>query len=138
MIGAVSKLSAVDYDIMDVGAKHFDEDYYRFRQRVKELERQLGSVLTQAFDDCNTNIACFKLFDTFAEMQKGLDDFLIREIWFSACIEIGSVNVGLLVIKARSFQNGLPETCLCSLNHFQCTYLCAHIFGISGSLNWPN
>jgi dynein heavy chain len=62
---AVSKLSHVDYDIMDVGAKNFDNDYYDFRQRIKELERQLGSVLTQAFDDCNTNLSCFKLFDTF-------------------------------------------------------------------------
>jgi dynein heavy chain len=62
---ALSKLSHVDYDIMDVGAKNFDPDYYDFRCRIKELERQLGSVLTQAFDDCNTNLACFKLFDTF-------------------------------------------------------------------------
>lgn len=62
---AVQGILYVDYDIMDVGAKKFDDDFFFFRKRIKELERQLGSVLTQAFDDCNTIISKFKLFDSF-------------------------------------------------------------------------
>jgi dynein heavy chain len=65
---AVHCLRAVDYDIMDVGAKDFDNDFYVFRQKIKELERQLGSVLAQAFDDSNTIISCFKLIDSFEHL----------------------------------------------------------------------
>ena len=45
--------------------KAFDTDYYGFRQRVKELERRLGSVLTQGFDDQATLTGRFKLLDSF-------------------------------------------------------------------------
>ena len=35
---AVAKFKAVPYDIMDVGAKNFDDDFYDFRCSIKELE----------------------------------------------------------------------------------------------------
>jgi len=62
---AVDSFRAVSYDIMDVGAKKFDDDFYTFRCRIKELERRLGSVLTQGFDDCDTIYGRFKLLDSF-------------------------------------------------------------------------
>jgi dynein heavy chain len=64
-LGAVSTFEAVNYDIMDVGAKRFDDDFYEFRCRIKELERRLGSLLTQAFDDAATIYGRFKLLDSF-------------------------------------------------------------------------
>lgn len=36
----------VDYDIMDIEKKQFADDFFKFRQRIKELERRLASVLT--------------------------------------------------------------------------------------------
>jgi dynein heavy chain len=48
---------------MDVGAKQFDDDFYEFRCRIKELERRLGSVITTSFDDCTTIYGRFKLLD---------------------------------------------------------------------------
>ena len=36
---------------MNVSAKKFDDDFYEFRCTIKELERRLGSVLTQGFAD---------------------------------------------------------------------------------------
>ena len=63
--GAVSAFEAVEYDIMDVIAKRFDDDFYEFRCRIKELERRLGSLLTQAFDDASTLDGRFKLLDSF-------------------------------------------------------------------------
>ncbi len=45
--------------------KEFDNDFYAFRNRIKELERRLGAVLTQGFDDAGNIYARFKLLDSF-------------------------------------------------------------------------
>jgi len=62
---AVDEFTKVDYDIMDIEQKGFEDDFYKFRQRIKELERRLASILTQGFDDCDTIIGKFKLLDSF-------------------------------------------------------------------------
>jgi dynein heavy chain len=62
---AVDKFKGVDYDIMDVSAKQFDDDFYEFRCSIKELERRLGAVVSLAFDDCATVYGRFKLLDSF-------------------------------------------------------------------------
>jgi dynein heavy chain len=50
---------------MDIEKRSFDDDFYKFRQRIKELERRLASILTQGFDDSDTIIGKFKLLDAF-------------------------------------------------------------------------
>ena len=62
---AVGAFRTVPYDFMDVDADGFDNDFYAFRVTVKELERRLGSVLTQGFDDAPTTSGRFKLLDSF-------------------------------------------------------------------------
>lgn len=62
---AVKEFMTVEYDIMDIEKRQFDDDFYKFRQRIKELERRLASILTQGFDDCDTIIGKFKLLDSF-------------------------------------------------------------------------
>jgi dynein heavy chain, axonemal len=62
---ALEKLHQVEYDVMDVESKHFDDDFYEFRTCIKELERRLGSVIIQGFEDCVTVGTAFKLFDSF-------------------------------------------------------------------------
>lgn len=71
---------------MDVEVKHFDDDFYEFRVVIKELERRLGGVVTQAFDDCSTVVSSFKLLDAFegllereivaADMEKKTTDLV--------------------------------------------------------------
>lgn len=39
--------SQVTYDVMDVDAKQFDEDFYGFRVVIKELERRLAAIIIQ-------------------------------------------------------------------------------------------
>ena len=56
------------YDIMDVECKQFDADFYNFQSQIKELERRLASVITQAFDDSVTVLMRFKLLDSFEGM----------------------------------------------------------------------
>ena len=62
---AVAMFKAVPYDILDVSAKTFDDDFYDFRGSIKELERRLGAVVSLAFDDCSTVYGRFKLLDSF-------------------------------------------------------------------------
>ena len=62
---AVEDFMTVTYDIMDIEKREFDDDFFKFRQRIKELERRLASVLTQSFDDCDTIIGKFKLLESF-------------------------------------------------------------------------
>ncbi len=50
---------------MDIAIKEFDDDFYEFRAKIKELERRLASVITQGFDDSDTILGRFKLLDSF-------------------------------------------------------------------------
>ena len=59
-----------EYDIMDISKKIFDEHFFQFRNRIKELERRLASVITQAFDDTDTLSDKFRLLDSFDELLK--------------------------------------------------------------------
>lgn len=62
---AVEIFTSVKFDIMDIDVREFDDEFFKFRQSIKELERRLASVLTQSFDDCDTIIGKFKLLDSF-------------------------------------------------------------------------
>lgn len=62
---AVERFQGVSYDVMDVDAKRFDEDFYAFRNVIRELERRLAAIIIQAFDDCTTISMTFKLLDSF-------------------------------------------------------------------------
>ena len=66
---AVKDFSEVQahYDIMDIDEKdkRFDDDFYKFRSKIKELERRLASVITQGFDDMDTIQGRFKILESF-------------------------------------------------------------------------
>tara|TARA_B110001450_G_C17398666_1_gene390724 strand:- start:252 stop:452 length:201 start_codon:yes stop_codon:yes gene_type:complete len=53
---------------MNIEMRAFDDDFYQFRQKIKELERRIASILTQGFDDSDTIIGKFKLLDAFDEL----------------------------------------------------------------------
>lgn len=50
---------------MDINEKNFDQDFMIFREKIKELERRLASVITQGFDDNDTMMGKFRLLDCF-------------------------------------------------------------------------
>ena len=64
-VQARDQFTAITYDIMDIEKREFDDDFFKFRQRIKELERRLASVLSQSFDDSDTIIGKFKLLESF-------------------------------------------------------------------------
>ena len=61
----VEKFQEKEYDIMDISIKKFDDDFYIFRGKIKELERRLASTLTQGFDDSDTIQGKFNLLESF-------------------------------------------------------------------------
>ena len=64
-VQARDQFTSITYDIMDIEKREFDDDFFKFRQRIKELERRLASVLSQSFDDSDTIIGKFKLLESF-------------------------------------------------------------------------
>jgi dynein heavy chain len=62
---AVEIFQQVTYDIMHVEEQQFDEDFYRFRCSVKELDRRLATILSTSFDDLDTIPGRLKLLDNF-------------------------------------------------------------------------
>jgi dynein heavy chain len=66
------------YNIMDVNESAFNDDFNVFRNRIKELDRRLGSVISQSFEDNDSLMSRFKLFDSF-------DDLLNRKLIQEEC-----------------------------------------------------
>jgi dynein heavy chain len=70
---AVENVKAAGTGLLDVENKYFDEAFYEFRTRIKELDRRIGSVIVQGLDDSYTVTGRFRLLDTF-------DNLLTRPI----------------------------------------------------------
>ncbi|KAF4325335.1 hypothetical protein BBI17_000424 [Phytophthora kernoviae] len=64
----LAQMKNVQYDLMDLDEKHFEDDFYAFRSKNKELERRLASVINQAFDDAKTIVGRFKCLDCFEDL----------------------------------------------------------------------
>jgi dynein heavy chain len=64
-VNAVNAFKKVAYDVLDIDAKQFDDDYFSFRSTIKELERRLISVLVQGFDNATTLDSKFKILESF-------------------------------------------------------------------------
>ena len=62
---AVDYVKNIGSGIMDVDNKEFENAFYEFRNRMKELDRRLGSVIVQGFDDAKTVMGMFRLLESF-------------------------------------------------------------------------
>lgn len=62
---AVESYKSLPYDTLDIKLKTFDEDIFKFRNKIKDLERRLSSVIVQAFDDNDAIMGKFRLLDIF-------------------------------------------------------------------------
>lgn len=119
---AVAKFKGVPYDIMDVEAKAFDDDFYEFRGSIKELERRLGSVVSLAFDDCSTVYGKFKLLDSFEGL---LERPIIQD-------ELEKKYVGLV----QSYGSDLKTVQEIFLQNRDNCPIASNLPPISGALTW--
>lgn len=53
---------------MDVSNMQFNEDFQIFKSRMKELDKRLGSVISQSFEDNDSLVSRMKLLDSFEEI----------------------------------------------------------------------
>ncbi|CAM9358663.1 unnamed protein product [Ascophyllum nodosum] len=64
---SLAPIRSTNYNIMDLdAAETFETNFQAFRTSVKSLERRLASVVANAFDDCPTLRARFRLLDCFS------------------------------------------------------------------------
>ncbi|TPX70381.1 hypothetical protein SpCBS45565_g01824 [Spizellomyces sp. 'palustris'] len=62
-LGAFSKLK---YDVLDLNLNDFEVDLGHFHAKIADLDRRLGTILSQSFDDCSGLNSCFRLLESFA------------------------------------------------------------------------
>ena len=43
---SVDTFTAVKFDIMDIECREFEDEFFKFRQSIKALERRLASIVT--------------------------------------------------------------------------------------------
>ncbi|XP_077869744.1 dynein beta chain, ciliary-like [Saccoglossus kowalevskii] len=72
----VKVFSERTYDALDPNTKEFLDDYEIFQKQVYDLDRRLGAILCQGFDDCSAVEAVFKMLDCYGTL---LDRKVIRE-----------------------------------------------------------
>ena len=126
---AVKEFTTVQYDIMDIEQRQFDDDFYKFRQRIKELERRLASILTQGFDDCDTIIGKFKLLDSFEGLLNRpiiQDELEKKHITLLELYKQDLKTVGAIFMEGRALVDRADERAPIPSN----------LPPIAGALNW--
>jgi len=121
----------VDYDIMDIEKKQFADDFFKFRQRIKELERRLASVLTQSFDDCDTLVGKFKLLESFEGLLTReiiLDELEKKQITLLELYKQDLKVVSQIFQEGKSLVDRLDDNSPISSN----------MPPIAGSISWTN
>ncbi|XP_071797739.1 dynein beta chain, ciliary isoform X1 [Asterias amurensis] len=64
----VKVFSERSYDGLDPQCQEFLDDYNVFEKQVYDLDRRLGSLLCQGFDDCSGLESIFKMLDCYGPM----------------------------------------------------------------------
>jgi len=126
---AVEEFTSVHYDIMNIEERQFDDDFFKFRQRIKELERRLASILTQGFDDCDTIIGKFKLLDSFEALLTRpiiLDELEKKHITLLELYKQDLKVVSTIFMEGKALVDKIDERAPISNN----------LPPISGALNW--
>ncbi|XP_065713559.2 dynein axonemal heavy chain 9-like, partial [Patagioenas fasciata] len=56
------------YDCLDLTNTDFEQDAFGFQQKVEDMDRRLGTIFIQAFDDASNLDHAFKLLDMFGSL----------------------------------------------------------------------
>ncbi|KAJ3090810.1 hypothetical protein HK102_002597 [Quaeritorhiza haematococci] len=63
---ALSAFSKLKYDVLDLSIHDFEKDLRGFHQIIGDLDRRIGTILCQGFDDCSGLHSCFRLLESFS------------------------------------------------------------------------
>jgi dynein heavy chain len=53
------------FDLLDLHSADLLRELGKFEDTIKDLDRRIGTVLIQSFDDCSGLHACFRLLESF-------------------------------------------------------------------------
>ena len=126
---AVEAFMLIDYEVMEIEEKKFTDDFFKFRQRIKELERRLASILTQSFDDCDVLVGKFKLLESFEGLLTReiiADELEKKQITLLELYKADLKIVGQIFQEGRVLVDKLDENSPISSN----------MPPISGAINW--
>jgi dynein heavy chain len=56
----------IDYDVLDLNNYQFREDLAKFQDKISDLDRRIGTIICQAFDDCSSIHSRFRLIEGFS------------------------------------------------------------------------
>ena len=116
---------------MDIEKREFDDDFFEFRQSIKELDRRVSAVLTQAFDDCDTIVGKFKLLESFEGLLSRpiiLDELERKQIVLIELYSNDLKKVNQIFNEGRELINSQDEN----------SPLTKNMSPIAGALNWTN
>ena len=119
---AVDGIRLVGKGILDLDNKQFDEAFYDFRNRIKELDRRLGSVIVQGFEDASTVAGRFRLLESFDNLitRSIIADFLEKK--HAALIE----SIRIDFEQVQQLFNEMKDK----------PYIASNLPPIAGALSW--
>lgn len=103
-VHSVDTIKSVGKGILDLENKLFDEAFYDFRTKTKELDRRLASVLLQGFEDASTVIGRFRLLESF-------DSLLTRPIVADALEKKHAALIESIHVDIGEVQKIFNENC---------------------------
>ncbi|KAJ3128700.1 hypothetical protein HK098_003691 [Nowakowskiella sp. JEL0407] len=62
---ALSSMAKIKYDILNIALPDFEIDLAKFHTKIRDLDRRIGTIICQAFDDCSGLNNCFRLLESF-------------------------------------------------------------------------
>jgi dynein heavy chain len=105
---ALSTFSKLKFDLLDLNSKDLQIESSRFQSKITDLDRRIGTVLCQSFDDCPSLYSCFRLLETFSGLlyrptiQK---DF---ELKYYEILKMFSTDLDDVSIIFNQFKNAPP------------------------------
>ena len=82
---ALKRVQTTGYDLLDIAAKKYDDDFFQFRRTVRDCERRLGSLIAERMETFSTLTSSFNFLACFEVM---LDRKIIVD-----CIEAREVEL---------------------------------------------
>ncbi|XP_062830067.1 dynein axonemal heavy chain 9 isoform X3 [Anolis carolinensis] len=65
---AYKVFSESTYDCLDIANLEFEEDVYEFKWKIEDMDRRLGTIFGQAYDDAASVEHVFKIIDIFGSL----------------------------------------------------------------------
>jgi dynein heavy chain len=119
---AVEAIRLVGKGILDLENKQFEDAFYEFRTRMKELDRRLGSVILQGFEDASTVAGRFRLLDSF-------DNLITRPIVADALEKKHSSLIEAIRVDLLAVQNLFND-------YKDAPLIASNLPPIAGALTW--